>query len=426
MFFKNIHAKNFKGFEEISVEFSRGINLLIGNNGSGKTSLIEALTIAIGVIFSHANGMLIKKMGNNQVRHIYRKEGDATHSLVRQFPQQISYTFQWTNERDYSVSLSRKGENKAGIANDYTIAGVFSNILNDSNAQLPIFCLQSFDRDWHTGKANEKQDITVSTGMTLRQDGYKDCLIGKGMEDVIQKWCLKMSLVEYQKRNTVHEYQLFQNAIKQFMEIMLETSDDIKIEYSIETKGMEITIGETKNSIYDLSTGYRAILSMMMELAYRAAVLNPTMTDFSKLEGVVLIDEIDAHLHPKWQWKILDAIQQIFPSVQFIIATHSPIVISSIKDARIIKMDDLKTTETLEPAYGYTADEVLELRQGSTSRPENIVEIKNQLECAIDEGDFDKADCILQCVREEFGETSPIYDEMHRFLRVNRWVEVSE
>ena len=115
-----------------------------------------------------------------------------------------------------------------------------------------------------------------------------------------------------------------------------------------------------------------------------------------------------------------------FFNCQFIIATHSPIVISSIKDARIIKMDDLKTTETLEPAYGYTADEVLELRQGSTSRPENIVEIKNQLECAIDQGDFDKADRILQCVREEFGETSPIYDEMHRFLRVNRWVEVSE
>jgi len=188
---------------------------------------------------------------------------------------------------------------------------------------------------------------------------------------------------------------------------------------------MELTIGEHKDSIYNLSTGYRAILSMIMELAYRASVLNPTMQDFSELEGVVLIDEIDAHLHPKWQWKILDAIRQVFPRVQFIIATHSPIVISSVKDARIIKLIDLKTTEVLEPAYGYTADDVLELRQGSTARPENIVKRMQALENAVDDGDFDKADKLLQDAKDEFGEASPIYNEMNRFIRVNRWVEES-
>ena len=209
------------------------------------------------------------------------------------------------------------------------------------------------------------------------------------------------------------------------MKVMLETSEDIQIEYSIETQGMEITIGENKDSLYNLSTGYRAILSMIMELAYRASVLNPTMNDFSELEGVVLVDEIDAHLHPKWQWKILDAIRQVFPRVQFIIATHSPIIISSVKDARIIKIIDLKTTEILEPAYGYTSDEVLELRQGSTARPKNIIKRMQALENAVDDGDFDKADKLLQDTKDEFGEASPIYNEMNRFIRVNRWVEES-
>ena len=423
MFLKNITAKNFKGFEDITVDFSQGINLLIGNNGSGKTSLIEALSIGLSAIFTTMNGTQGKTMYNDTVRRVYRKEGDATHSFIPQFPQEISYNLQWGDEKTYSVGVSRDNEDSSGRIDDFELMKSFSCILNDNSIKMPIFCLQNFDRDWHTGQIVGQRDFMVTTGMTLRKDGYQECLTGKRIEEVIQSWCLKMSFLEYQKKHTVHEYQLFQNTIKKFMAIMLETSEDIKIEYSIETQGMEITIGEHKDSIYNLSTGYRAILSMIMELAYRASVLNPTMEDFSELEGVVLIDEIDAHLHPKWQWKILDAIRQVFPCVQFIIATHSPIVISSIKDARIIKIVDLKTTEVLEPAYGYTADEVLELRQGSTSRPENIVERKRQLELAVDDGDFVRADKIVQSVKEEFGENSPVYDEMNRFLRVNRWVE---
>ena len=423
MFLKSITVKNFRGFEDITVEFFQGINLLIGNNGSGKTSLIEAASIALGQLFLRVHKIQTKEMTRETVRYIYVKDGDATHSFMPQYPQQIKYDIQWNDEKMFSNRLELNSGEEMYQVTDLMLPKMFSRHVNDANTKLPVICLQSFDRDWNVGRMVTNQDFMVTAGMTLRMDGYKDCLAGRGLEDVIQNWCLKMSFLEYQKKHTVHEYQLFQNTIKKFMAIMLETSEDIKIEYSIETQGMEITIGEHKDSIYNLSTGYRAILSMIMELAYRAAVLNPTMKDFSELEGVVLIDEIDAHLHPKWQWKILDAIRQVFPCVQFIIATHSPIVISSIKDARIIKIVDLKTTEVLEPAYGYTADEVLELRQGSTSRPENIVERKRQLELAVDDGDFVRADKIVQSVKEEFGENSPVYDEMNRFLRVNRWVE---
>lgn len=424
MFLKNIHAKNFRGFEEIAVEFSEGINLLVGNNGSGKTSLIEAISLALGTGLYLLHGVSTRFMDDNTVRYVYKKDGDATHSLQRQFPQHITCDLMWMDALITSIGMTRKGEASNTEISNYDLPKKLSLTLNNNNIKAPIFCLQNFDRDWNLAK--NTHDINVTTGMTLRADGYKECLTGKGNEETIQKWCLKMSFLEFQRKQEVHEYQLFQNTIKQFMSIMLETSDDVKIEYSVESSGMELTIGEHKDSIYNLSTGYRAILSMIMELAYRASVLNPTMQDFSALEGVVLIDEIDAHLHPKWQWKILDAIRQVFPRVQFIIATHSPIVISSVKDARIIKLIDLKTTEVLEPAYGYTADDVLELRQGSTARPENIVKRMQALENAVDDGDFDKADKLLQDAKDEFGEASPIYNEMNRFIRVNRWVEESE
>ena len=73
---------------------------------------------------------------------------------------------------------------------------------------------------------------------------------------------------------------------------------------------------------------------MVLELAYRSVLLNPAMENIAaETEGVVLIDEIEMHLHPAWQWKVLKVLQETFPKVQFIISTHSPIVLSSAKNA---------------------------------------------------------------------------------------------
>ena len=203
---------------------------------------------------------------------------------------------------------------------------------------------------------------------------------------------------------------------------MLECDDDIEVSYSTESQGMEVTFGNHRESIYDLSTGYRVILSLIMELAYRSTLLNPEMDNFTDLNGIVMIDEIDAHLHPRWQWKILDALQVVFPKVQFIIATHSPIVISSAKDVNIIKLIDLEHHENLRSAYGYTANEVLELRQGSKSRPRVIVDLLSKLEKLIDDNDFRAAKALMEEVKRDYGKDSAIFEEMNRFLKVNTWL----
>ena len=69
-------------------------------------------------------------------------------------------------------------------------------------------------------------------------------------------------------------------------------------------------------------------------------MLNPELESREQITGIVLIDEIDLHLHPKWQWNVIDALQKTFSGVQFIIATHSPIVISASKQANLILLDD--------------------------------------------------------------------------------------
>ncbi|MCH4896870.1 hypothetical protein E0494_09175 [Marinilabiliaceae bacterium JC040] len=84
---------------------------------------------------------------------------------------------------------------------------------------------------------------------------------------------------------------------------------------------------------YSLSDGIRCTLAMVMEITYRCCLLNPHLREKATLEtsGVVLIDEIDLHLHPSWQKKILADLKQVFPNIQFIVSTHAPLVIGSLK-----------------------------------------------------------------------------------------------
>ncbi len=111
---------------------------------------------------------------------------------------------------------------------------------------------------------------------------------------------------------------------------------------------------------------------MIMDLAYRTCILNPELENRGDIEGIVLIDEIDMHLHPKWQWNVINALVATFQNAQFIIATHSPMVLPSSKDINLISVEDRKTIHYLPDCYGYKVEDVLCYRQESIARPKKI------------------------------------------------------
>ena len=98
-------------------------------------------------------------------------------------------------------------------------------------------------------------------------------------------------------------------------------------------------------AVNDLSDGYRSTLSMIADIAYRMAILNPQLFDdvLTQTPGVVLIDEVDLHLHPLWQQRILKDLMNIFPNVQFIVTTHAPAVIGSVKKENLLVLTDNRT-----------------------------------------------------------------------------------
>ena len=111
----------------------------------------------------------------------------------------------------------------------------------------------------------------------------------------------------------------------------------------------------------ELSDGYRNTLSLVGDIAFRMAALNPQMLGevTAKTPGIVLIDEIDQHLHPYWQKNILICLTRIFPKVQFIVTTHSPNVISSALGTNLILLDDTGCHYYGSNAYGKDVNSVL-------------------------------------------------------------------
>ena len=157
--------------------------------------------------------------------------------------------------------------------------------------------------------------------------------------------------------------------------------DYVKMQYNMGTKALDVAYKDASGNIMrmpinQLSDGYKSTISLVADIAYRMAVLNPQLLGSvcSQTDGIVLIDEVDLHLHPEWQQQILADLTAIFPKVQFIVTTHAPAVISSVEQecVRVLHNNqiDLPALET----YGRDTNGILRAVMGVSERQPKTME----------------------------------------------------
>ncbi|MFI3213509.1 MAG: AAA family ATPase [Eubacteriales bacterium] len=216
--------------------------------------------------------------------------------------------------------------------------------------------------------------------LNSRTLGYLDCLEAESNEKLMLNWFQNMTLKELQGKSTIPELEAVRKSIIKCYKLITGYID-VKVEFNIDTHGIDLVYKETVDESYrrspmkELSDGYKNTLSMIADIAYRMAVLNPALLEnvIEQTPGVILIDEIDLHLHPKWQQRILGDLKEIFPLVQFIVTTHAPAVIHSVdKKSLLIFNDegDLQGAEeilgSLVKIVGNQDSEVVGARKAST------------------------------------------------------------
>lgn len=167
------------------------------------------------------------------------------------------------------------------------------------------------------------------------------------------------------------------------------------------------TEGQISRNFSSLSDGYRELLSLAADIAWRMAVLNPQLeSPYKETPGIIMIDEIELHLHPKWQSIILNCLQAVFPKVQFVVTTHSPLVIQSIEESRLRilrEQDQIGLGES--DNRGASLSSILNGIMGASDRPRDVEEMFRHLDNCIDQQDWSGAEECLHQLRRIVGDS---------------------
>lgn len=401
MYIESVSIKNFKAIDELKIDFRPGVNLLIGDNGVGKTSVLEAITVALGGFLTGIPGVSSKNILADDVKICLTELGQASSAIQYKTPVEIDChmdidgnKYQWVRRRKDELPNSKT------LIENKDIVKYAQELTNDLSATLPLLCFQSEARVWQTRRSDFGTELKKK--LNDRRCGYIGCLDYSLDIKSIKEWCLKMELAAFQKNAKVGEYETFKSIVAAVMQKMSGLTEKPVISYSQQVGDIVYSENNKSMLISNLSAGYQSLLWMTMNLSYRLALLNPTAGDsMAKIPGVVLIDELDMHLHPKWQWNVVKALEETFPNIQFIVATHSPIIISSCKNENLILLNEEQEIKYLPNAYGYSVEDVLELRQGSTAKPQDVEDLRDKFERAMNRDDYMEAKNVVAMISTE-------------------------
>lgn len=402
---KNLYISNFRMFEQLKLVFEPGFNLILGDNGVGKTTILEAASVALSGFFVGMEDVSARNIYKDDIRYQIIRDKNGTPNKSYSSPVEVTCTLQYDG-MDYTWTRAKKDTSGKTTIIPRDIVGVSQKLVNDINIKTwPLISYQSASRHWISARsdANEKRRKQLHD----RRCAYLGCLDRTVNLQSVYEWCKQMEWLSVKNRQIPENYQMFGEIISKFMSIMNDGVISKVFFHPNVEKLLYVENGEFKE-IEDLSAGYQSVLNMVIDLAYRMAILNPDAgEDIQMADGVVLIDEIDSNLHPKWQWRIVDALIKTFPNVQFIAATHSPIIVSSCKNANIISIDEENEVQYIEDSYAFSVNEILRDMLGYHMRPEIVENLIEEFGVYMDRDEYSQAKVSLEKLTDILGDEHP-------------------
>lgn len=368
MIIKTMEVENFKNFKHRKFTFNERFTLIIGDNGTGKTSVLEALSVGLGGFLAGIDGIATRNIYSQEIRREWDRVGDATVTLEKQFPCSVTCSgvihgkeFTWRRSIETLKGKTTRTHAKEIIRYASEIQRQITKEKNH-DVILPLIAYQSAGRLFSQKKNKwvdpfQRQDLS-------RFIGYIDCLEAESNIKLFVNWLRRMTMIKVTKQKRIGELEATLGAVEEFMKGLVEEGEHVGIVYDFEEEEVMVQLGNKYIPLRLMSAGYRSVIGMVADLAFRMSILNPQLKESAVKEtpGIVLIDEIDLHLHPKWQWRIVEDLKRTFPKVQFIATTHAPIVISSCKEGEIIRLyeeDGDIVDERQNSPYGWLVENVL-------------------------------------------------------------------
>lgn len=330
-----LSVRNFQGFEERNIALDDCFTLLVGDNATGKTGLLDALAFVMSGFFSGIFSENIRNISWHDVRKVVY-EFDGLPDLQPQYPMIVAChvtvdgdTLHWGVEID---DFSKPPVLNNGKQVFYLSKRIGLAVHNGEKKPLPVIAYYETKRLWLMTQKKKSSKMGVGS----RWDGYVDCLNPASNQKFLTEWMRKQTLVSAQRGQILPHIKAIENAV-------LNCLDNARC-FFYDLAHEELRLELLDGSIFSfdmLSDGVRNMLAMVADIAWRATVLNPFWGEHAaeNAEGIVLIDEIDLHLHPKWQRRVVNDLRRTFPKIQFVATSHSPFVIQSLKPGQLRNLD---------------------------------------------------------------------------------------
>jgi len=374
---KKIEFNNFRSFKHLEVGFGDRLNVFVGVNGAGKTSILDSLAI----LFSRLIGRIRSSHGTGR----FFSEKDiriSTSEMVNNIT-----LVQNNQEVNWTVTKSKKGRKKQTISNIVQVREmaefIQEKLENDENASLPIAVYYSVNR------AVLDIPLRIRSKHQIGQlEAYDQALTGARNDfRLFFEWFRNREDIENEQRlNPVENIKTRQTGKRRDLEYRDPQLQAVReaiqnltgfsnLRVGRNPLRMEVRKGEQHLNVGQLSDGEKCLLALAGDLARRLAIANPALSNPLEGVGVVLIDEVELHLHPEWQHRIIPKLLDTFSKCQFVITTHSPLVLSHVRCENIWCLSQ-KNNETIavqpEGTYGQDSNFLLKTLFGSSYRPEGI------------------------------------------------------
>jgi predicted ATP-binding protein involved in virulence len=356
-----INIKNFKGLPDQQYRLNPQFTVFIGDNASGKTSVLDALAVSLGSFFIEM-GIAIntRTIQDHEVRTI-NTNGQARPQLPVSIVANGTVNDQeltWKREIIKQKTTSKDAKSISQLGRE-----LMQKSRAGENVIFPVIAYHGTGRLW---AEHEK------VGFQMQEEGikmaYNNCLSAKSSSKEFLEWYKTQedTIAKFDQPLDKAHLTAFKNTIlalipdQRWHDMAFDRKQDALVGIFKDAAGQK-----HKLSYRQLSDGFRTIVGLAADIAYRCIQLNPHLAENAVIDtpGVVLIDELDLHLHPNWQRHVIADLKRVFPKIQFVATTHSPFLVQSLAKDELINLDaDTLGVET--HPFNYGIEDVAEIEMG--------------------------------------------------------------
>ncbi|MCX6179549.1 MAG: AAA family ATPase [Chlorobiales bacterium] len=420
---QSISIQNFRNIGNTKTFYlNPNFTVFIGVNGKGKSTILYALRVACGSYLLPIPDIKHRHIQEDEIRII-----ESGKLLLKQFPVNveavaffpgISEPVIWRRQRlEYSNSTT---STNADVGPIRKIAFAKYNRVqkeSDDKVDLPVIAFFGITRAVGAGRITKNSRIQ-RLGRQLFKEGYQDWDEMKAVKFHYEEWLGTYDTLVALGKEYPNTKEIFFSAVKTANPFITQ------IEFINGELWVKIKIDDDETGLLPLSLhsdGIHYFTAMVAEIAFRCIVLNGYKNEKSISEtlGIVMIDEIDLHLHPNWQRHVVHDLKKAFPKIQFVVTTHSPFIVQSLKSEELIILDeDIKKDG--DP-FKKSIEEVAANEMGVDDIPRSIEflemqKVAEEYYTLLEAGKTSEIDDLTQQLRNRLNELEELFGEDPAFV----------